>query len=152
MAKTSQPPIAITARLSAGEPARVIIELSNRSSETLSVVALWPYLVLELLDGTKQFVRGAIAEGTPPALPGKKDYRELRPRTSCTVELEVARTATDERDGSGEYALGALRFRGIPAKTKLRVTYQAEQLMPNMPRTGFYRGPANGEAERVLPG
>ena len=63
----------------------------------------------------------------------------------------ITRICSDlEVDGLSVHQVGPYEFRGLGARTVMRVRYRATDTMPNAPRSGLYRGPADAELELEL--
>ncbi len=122
-------------------PGEILIDVGNRGGESIAVVNHPHYLTLELEDEARQFVRGVLLPevSLPPVSAGS--YVTVPPRTTAPAVFRLPL----ERSADGSCVLGALRFSRIPAMTKLRVSYKAEMVMPNLPKAlerSFFRGPA----------
>ncbi len=119
----------------------ILIDVGNRGAELIAVVNHPHYLTLELEDEARQFVRGVLLpEASLPPV-SASSYVKVPPRSTAAAVFRLPL----ERGADGSCVLGALRFIRIPALTKLRVTYKAEMVMPNLPKAlerSFFRGPA----------
>lgn len=128
------------------------VTLVNESAQPAAVVVVPRYLLAELRDGVGQFVRGTVGPGGA-SLPRKGDYRSLAPGDEAIIALPIeARPSAAPPVVSGErdYTIGGHHFEALPARTRVRVTYRADQVMPNLPpalRPHFFAGPADGELD-----
>lgn len=134
-----------------GELARVVeVVLTNRTTSQITVVLAARYFVLEMKSPVGQYLKGHPVETTPLSLPTARDYPRLSPGASAVFPLSLSWLA-DADDGSvGDYVIGGYRFTAVPARNTLRVTYRADQIMPNLPnadRRLFFGGPLDDTIE-----
>lgn len=126
------------------------IDVANRSTEAITIVALPRYLTVELEGVNRQFVRGAPQAGATLGLPSPTDYRLV---AANSVERGVfLLPVTPSEPG---YLIGAVQFPAVEKKTTLRVSYKADAIIPNVPKASqktLFRGPAeSGKTPIELP-
>jgi len=107
----------------------------NNTKETVTIIALPRYFVIEVEDALGQFVRGGAVSG---ALPSAGDYRALKPAERMTLlVLPVARSGD-------QVTIGDHTFPDVAPRGRARVTYKADRVMPNLPKSkqkSFVAGP-----------
>jgi len=116
------------------EKLQILVSCTNHSKAEVSIVTLGRYLQVELLDR-----RGKFKSGTPHKvkieMPKASDYIGLKAGQVLKdiFVLEVERLDSGDNHQERSYAVGSSRFDKFPSKTEVRVSYNPERMMPNLP-------------------